>query len=100
MPEKVKEKEEAIAVPAWQGEWKIDLSDWTTMESIFEWQKLARAANFAEMSRVMTGVIRRWPYPLDPAKVESYGKLSPAQWKETAQRMGNSVGAFFRDEED
>lgn len=85
-----------FVVHPWQGEWKVDLSAWTTMEPLMQWQEQARRSDFTAMSETMAGVIRQWPYDLPPGDAASYRKISPAQWKQAAEQVGRAVGNFFQ----
>lgn len=87
--------EEGVVFP-WQGDWKIDLSDWTTMEPILQWQEMAHRSDFKGLNAQMATVIRSWPHEVDPSDVASYAKLSPGQWKVAVTKVGEAVGAFFQ----
>jgi|GEM_PF-3465011 len=100
MPKLDEKPDEKPAGPDWQGEWKVDLSGWTTMEPIMAWQEQARRSDFGKMSETMAGVIVRWPYGLPPNDAKSYVKLSPAQWKQAAEQVGRAVGSFFQSADD
>lgn len=91
MPEAVTEQ------PAWQGEWKVDLSAWSTMGDIMRWQDMAENNSFRPMTQAMRGYIKRWPYSYDPSKAESYEKIKAYQWRKAAEQVGKAANAFFLD---
>jgi hypothetical protein len=79
--------------------WTIDLSAWQTMEPIMAWQDAAQAGDFRTMATIMTGIIKAWPFEADPADPDAYkGQIAPRQFKEAAEKVGQQVGAFFRNE--
>jgi hypothetical protein len=79
--------------------WSIDLSAWQTMEPIMAWQDAARSGDFRTMATIMAEAIKAWPFEADPADPDAYGnKITPQQFKKAAERMGEKVTAFFRDE--
>jgi hypothetical protein len=77
--------------------WKVDLSGWTTMKAIREWQTANRAMDIDEINRIMAEVITSWPLAGDPSKLESYDDLSPQDWKTAAQEVSRVAGDIFRD---
>lgn len=88
------------AVPDWVGEWKIDLSGWTTMEHVMRWQDVVRDNEFRAVTAELAKLVRRWPYAHDPSKVESYGKLTPGQWRKAAEQVAVAAGDFFQNARD
>jgi hypothetical protein len=51
------------------------------------------------MATIMAGIIKAWPFEADPADPDAYkGQIAPRQFKEAAEKVGQQVGAFFRNE--
>lgn len=81
----------------WQGPIKVDLSEWTTMGPILDWQTAARSGNFAAMCKTMTEIVKSWPSEHDPAEFDSYRLITRDEWKAVAREVGQAVTNFFQD---
>lgn len=75
--------------------WKVDLSGWTTMAPLLDWQEAAKRFFAPDMSRIMTGIVKTWPYEGDPADLQSYRDLTPGQWIEASKAVAEAIGTFF-----
>jgi len=73
----------------------VDLSHWK-MKDIHRWQDCAGRGDFLAMNEIMAGVVTSWPYTYDPAEIDSYGELKPAEWAGVAMEVGNAVAESFQ----
>lgn len=76
--------------------WTIDLSGWTTMKPVLEWQRAARAGHLDRMAELMAGVVRAWPFEGSPADVAAYEALTPDQFAAALREVGGTVGNLFQ----
>ena len=73
----------------------VDLSAWK-IRDYTAWVDACERGDLAAMNVIMAAAIRQWPYPGDPARLDSYGDLSVAEWKEAGRAISRAVSATFQ----
>lgn len=74
----------------------VDLSKWRMREHA-QWTKLLKEAEVDEQNALMATCVTKWPFEGSPSDPEAYADLSPLEWREVLEAVGNAtVRAFQR----
>lgn len=76
--------------------WAVNLEGWTTMKPVLEWTNAAKGGDMGKLRDLMTEIVVSWPYDGSPSVAESYGALTPAQFKAALKEVGGRVGSLFQ----
>lgn len=88
----IKTKPEAVDVDL-----KVNFSEWTTMEKVFEYRRYSNSADMDGLAQFFATYITKWSLPHDPNDVATYEfKLSPREWSATITAFSVAVGELFQ----
>ena len=74
--------------------WEINLSHWT-MKEVQAWQDAFGNFRFADMTQIMTTVIKAWEFEGDPTDSASYAALAIPQYRLAMRKVAQALGDFF-----
>jgi len=77
------------------GPWSFDFDGWTMAEDMMYLLALdqARKTGIARpLYPHLARMVRRWPYKLDPANLNSYEELDESQFNDLIERIGRGIG--------
>jgi len=74
----------------------VNTSNIKTVRPVVEWQNAATSGNLGQMIKIAMTLVEAWPYDGDPKSVDSYYDLSPQDFKQVLQVVGDALADLFR----